>query len=219
MSRHETAPRPFPTLPVVLAALWVLIAAAASAFTLHLVMVTIRGGDAQLSFDSAGLARMAESMLERGVSPQTVVSSVSDAAHHQGLEVDVHSLPAPPPETHQPDDHRQPDRIFIGGPPVGFSLPDATRSPAMMLHIGDDAVMLSEDGDPAGRIIDDYGKFMLLLLLVAAGTTWYVSDRTMKRALEPSQTIEAALRRLSSGEYAKLDVVGKRPDEAAIVDA
>jgi len=223
MSQQRTAPRPFPIVQTVLVVLWLAIAVGGSLFALHLSMATMRTGDFELTDTADGISRMAEAMTERGAPPSDVLSATSAMARARGFDVAVQAIPVmPEPAPLRPpqSERHVGERIEFKAPPPGMmGLPDPTQSPAMMMRIGGDMLFITLQGDPVGRIVRTYLWLMGLLLVAAVSTTWYVNERIMRRALAPARTIEAALRRLSGGEYAKLEVVGDQPSEAAIVDA
>ena len=211
------------TVPAValLALLWLAVAFAVSMFAMHVAEATIRTDDFELADTGASIARMSDQLIERGAAAADVVSAASEAAKARGFEIETKSVPALPGPPFRPDRPiHEPQRVEVVPPPASMlGLPDPGREPQIMLHIGQTMLFMDSGADPVGRIFHSYLLAMLVLSICAVGSIWYVQSRTMTRALAPARTIEAALRRLSGGEYAKLDVVGGEPAEAAIVDA
>ncbi len=214
--------RSFTAAAALLVALWVLIAAALSAFALHLTIAAVRQGDAQIADAAGGLSRMALSMGQRGMTPAQITSAVTDAAHARGLDVSSHPFPARSPgELHE--------RAGAPPPPPPFGIMIAPEDalttagpfdrPAVMLHVADTMMVLQLHDSPWDDIAHSYAMAMLLLLLVAVVVTLIVEGRWIRRALAPVTTIEAALRRLATGEYARLEVLGDEPEGAAVVSA
>jgi two-component system OmpR family sensor kinase len=208
-------------VPIALTALWLALAIALSAFTLHLTMNTIRSGDFDLTEAANGLGRMSEAMAERGASSSDISTAVVSAARTRGLDVTTQAIPPEHSLESRPENGpRRPEPIgFMAPPPGMFGLPDPSREPTMIVHAGNSMLFLSLPGDPVGRILRGYFAAMILLVLVALASTWYANDVILRRVLAPAQTIESALRRLAGGEYARLEMVGHEPAEAAIVDA
>jgi two-component system OmpR family sensor kinase len=92
-------------------------------------------------------------------------------------------------------------------------------TPTAMVHVPGAMILLTLTDYPMGAIVRDYLLAMAILTIVAIAATWYVQDRTLRRALAPVSTVEGALRRLADGEYSRLTMVGHAEGEAGVVDA
>jgi len=114
-----------------------------------------------------------------------------------------------------------------GPPPVGvvlpgggmFGSPDPFGTPSVGLHIGDVMLMMQLPDNPWLPIARGYALVMTGLLVVAIVVTWLVNVRSLRRALAPMTTVESALRRLASGEYTRLEMIGDEPGGTGVVDA
>lgn len=212
----------FPVAIAGLTALWLAIAIAASAFTIHLCLATARQGDFELTDSTNQFVRMADAMTDVGATTSDIVTAVSSAAKSRGLDVDVRSLPPGHPPAGMPRPGNGPSGPFMFmTPPDGgmFGMRDPTQPPAMVLRVGDTTILLSLDGDPISKIVSWYFLWMIVIAVAAVASIAYADQRIMRRALAPAATIKSALRRLASGEYTRLEVLGHEPSEVAIVDA
>ena len=212
-----------------LVALWLALAVAISAFTLHLSAAAVRLGDVQLTDAAGGLARLAASMSEHGSSSKQIITSVTASAHARGLNVATQSMPGIERrvvfmrEPHQPNDRPEPlepppfSVMISPGDPVGGASPFET--PSVYLHIADTMFILNLADNPSTQILRGYTIAIILLVLVAVLVTWLVEARLFRRALAPVTTIESALRRLASGEHSRLETFGDAPEQIGVVNA
>ena len=222
MLARPTVTRNLVTASVALVVVWIVLAIALSAVALRLTIGAVRDGDAELADAAGGLGRMAASMSERGMSSDQITSAVETAARARGLDVEPHPFPARPsfPE-HGAADRLQPPPPFgmmvAPIPGVGDSGPFDT--PAVYLHVADTMMVIRLHDVPWMDIARNYAIAMIVLLIVAVVVQTLVERRGLRRALAPVTTIETALRRLASGEYSRLEVLGDDPEGASVVGA
>jgi two-component system OmpR family sensor kinase len=100
-----------------------------------------------------------------------------------------------------------------------FGSPDPFATPSVAMHIDGVLVVLRLSDAPWLPVAQAYAVAMATLLVLAIFVTWLVNARSLRRALAPMTTVENALRRLASGEYTRLEIVGNEPGETGVVDA
>jgi len=222
MTARATPPRSLLLVNCALALGWLAIAIAISAFALHLSVAAVRSGDIGLTDATNGLSRMSESMAERGASGDQVAAALVAAAKARGLAV-----------TTQPFADRAfgpgigPRPVGPGPPPFGimlppsgaFGAPDPFDTPSVVMHVDGELIVLRLMTNPWVPIVQGYALAMGLLVIVALLVTWLVNVRSLQRAFAPMTTVESALRRLASGEYSRLEMIGQEPGEGGVVDA
>jgi two-component system, OmpR family, sensor kinase len=204
-----------------LGALWVAVGAAISLFTIHIATATQSANDALFDSVTSGAARLAFSMEERGRSSTDIVSAISALAKNAGIVVTATTFPGGPPpprsSSHSPD-HELPGTFMMQAPGFAHDI-GPFDTPPLIMRLPGEMLTFKYTDNHIFPIIRNYVIAMSVLLLFALGITWTVSDRLVRRALAPVETIEGSLRRLAEGEYSRLEMVGHDPGDAAVIDA
>lgn len=203
-----------------LGALWVAVGAAISLFTIHVATNTQSANDALFDSVTSGAARLAFSMEERGRSSTDIVSAISSLAKNAGIVVTATAFPGGPPprSSSQPSDHELPGTFMMQAPGFAHDV-GPFDTPPLLMRLPGEMLTFKYTDNHIFPIVRAYVIAMSVLLLFALGITWTVSDRMVRRALAPVATIEGSLRRLAEGEYSRLEMVGREPGDAAIIDA
>lgn len=223
MTPRATIPRAILVTNCALVLLWLALAIAISSFALHLSIASVRGGDIGLADAAGDFARMAESMYERGSPPNEIVAAISAGARARGFAVSTQAMPDRRPlgPGIDPRIGAPPQPSFGIMMPSGgmFGSPDPFATPSVVMHIDGVMLLMQLSDTPWVPIAQAYAVAMALLLLLAIVVTWQVNARSLRRALAPMTTVESALRRLASGEYTRLEMIGNEPGETGVIDA
>ena len=202
-----------------LVALWLALAVGISAFALHLSTSAVSFGDVQLADAASGLGRMAATLTTAGASQEQLVTAITGAAKARGLDVTSQSFPHPVlPDGSGPSDRMPPFGLMVT-PTQIISPSGPFESPSAMLRINDTMFVFRLHDDPVTNIERGYALAMIALLVIAVLVSFLVQRRTLRHALAPVTTIESALRRLATGEYARLEMLGDETTTLGVVDA
>jgi signal transduction histidine kinase len=222
MTARAALPRSLLFTNCALVLLWLALAIGISSFALHLSIAAVRGGDIGLVEAAGGFTRMADSMAERGASSSDIVTAIIAGARARDFDVTTQPLP----------ERRQMGpgiKVPMGAPPPPFSImmpagsmfgsPDPFATPSVALHVDGVMLLITLSNTPWLPVAQAYAVAMAILLVLAIVVTWLVNARGLRRALAPMTTVESALRRLASGEYTRLEMIGDEPGERGVIDA
>jgi two-component system OmpR family sensor kinase len=232
---------------------WVLIAAAASAFTLNHAVAASRMDDAVLSAAASDVVRSAIDLRLQGVDekhilaklapqlqrPLVVITLFDDAGRrvagpavpqdlvpeHEMLmrgTVNVHEIRkavgGPPPGIPPQDSMRG---FFMTIPPMSDAGPPFPFGPisSATIHIPGGFAVIRLLSSQTAMLLFNYLITLGALILVAVFAAWFGLGRMVRRELGPTTSVENALMRWSTGDYARLELVDTDKSGRSVVDA
>jgi two-component system OmpR family sensor kinase len=128
------------------------------------------------------------------------------------------STGSPPPGMPPPDVTRG---FFMAGPPVmdfGSPLPFGAID-YTTVHIPGGFAVIRLSASQTSVLLRDYLITMGVLIIVAVLAAWFGLSRMVRRELGPTISVENALVRWSTGEYARLELVDADKSRRSVVDA